>query len=159
MYLFGLYTTSIYLWRHILLFFKYSYFSLKLLFSTLNLIIKNHVLNILYQAILCRLEGAEELSVSAIGDELVVQRLPGEVLVAAPGPRTDPADPAVAVVLYDTSTQLDLNLNKEIVHDFCIAGAFTLTKVCSVVFLLLFLAGLIVGKSLIKRKITYFALY
>ncbi|XP_045528231.1 tudor domain-containing protein 7B isoform X1 [Pieris brassicae] len=80
------------------------------------------------QAILCRLDGAEELSASTTGDELVVQRLPGEVLVAAPGPRTDPNDPAVAVVLFDTSTQLDLNLNKEIVHDFCIAGGFTLTK-------------------------------
>ncbi|XP_045493317.1 tudor domain-containing protein 7 [Colias croceus] len=85
------------------------------------------------QAILCRLDGAEELSASAMGAELVARRLPGEVLVAAPGPRTDPADPSVALVLYDTSTQRDLNLNKEIVHDFCIAGAFTLTqKPCEV---------------------------
>ncbi|KAG6440568.1 hypothetical protein O3G_MSEX001309 [Manduca sexta] len=85
------------------------------------------------QAILCRLEGAEELAASDAGAELVRRRLPGEVLVAAPGPRTDPADPAVALVLYDTSTQRDLNLNKEIVHDFCIAGAFTVTqKPCEV---------------------------
>ncbi|KAJ0182545.1 hypothetical protein K1T71_001914 [Dendrolimus kikuchii] len=85
------------------------------------------------QAILCRLEGAEELAASAVGAELVRRRLPGEVLVAAPGPRHDPHDPAVALVLYDTSTQRDLNLNKEIVHDFCIAGAFALTqKLCEV---------------------------
>ncbi|XP_072943788.1 tudor domain-containing protein 7B isoform X2 [Epargyreus clarus] len=85
------------------------------------------------QAILCRLEGAEELAASEAGAELVQRRLPGEVLVAAPGPRHDPADPAVAVVLYDTSTQRDLNLNKEIVHDFCIAGAFNITqKLCEV---------------------------
>ncbi|XP_049692223.2 tudor domain-containing protein 7 isoform X1 [Helicoverpa armigera] len=85
------------------------------------------------QAILCRLEGAEELAASALGAELVRRRLPGEVLVAAPGPRHDPADPSVAVVLYDTSTQRDLNLNKEIVHDFCIAAAFTITqKPCEV---------------------------
>ncbi|CAH0592425.1 unnamed protein product [Chrysodeixis includens] len=85
------------------------------------------------QAILCRLEGAEELAASALGAELVRRRLPGEVLVAAPGPRHDPTDPSVAVVLYDTSTQRDLNLNKEIVHDFCIAGAFTVTqKPCEV---------------------------
>ncbi|KAH9636554.1 hypothetical protein HF086_014815 [Spodoptera exigua] len=85
------------------------------------------------QAILCRLEGAEELAASTLGAELVRRRLPGEVLVAAPGPRHDPTDPSVAVVLYDTSTQRDLNLNKEIVHDFCIAGAFTITqKPCEV---------------------------
>ncbi|XP_068626612.1 tudor domain-containing protein 7A [Battus philenor] len=85
------------------------------------------------QAILCRLEGAEELAASEAGVALVQRRLPGEVLVAAPGPRTDPSDPAVAVVLYDTSTQRDLNLNKEIVHDFCISGAFTITqKLCEV---------------------------
>ncbi|CAH2050370.1 unnamed protein product, partial [Iphiclides podalirius] len=85
------------------------------------------------QAILCRLDGAEELAASETGAALVQRRLPGEVLVAAPGPRTDPTDPAVAVVLYDTSTQRDLNLNKEIVHDFCIAGAFTVTqKFCEV---------------------------
>lgn len=83
------------------------------------------------QAILCRLEGAEELAASSLGAELVRRRLPGEVLVAAPGPRHDPSDPSVAVVLYDTSTQRDLNLNKEIVHDFCIAGAFALTQVTS----------------------------
>lgn len=81
------------------------------------------------QAILCRLEGAEELAASEAGAELVRRRLPGEVLVAAPGARADPADPAVAVVLYDTSTQRDLNLNKEIVHDFCMQGAFTITQV------------------------------
>ncbi|XP_028156043.1 tudor domain-containing protein 7A isoform X1 [Ostrinia furnacalis] len=80
------------------------------------------------QAILCRLEGAEELAASAAGAALVQRRLPGEVLVAAPGPRADPADPSVALVLYDTSTQRDLNLNKEIVQDFCIAGAFNLTQ-------------------------------
>ncbi|XP_013176763.1 PREDICTED: tudor domain-containing protein 7 [Papilio xuthus] len=80
------------------------------------------------QAILCRLEGAEELAASETGAALVARRLPGEVLVAAPGPRADPTDPSVAVVLYDTSTQRDLNLNKEIVHDFCIAGAFTVTQ-------------------------------
>ncbi|XP_022821442.1 tudor domain-containing protein 7 isoform X3 [Spodoptera litura] len=85
------------------------------------------------QAILCRLEGAEELAASTLGAELVRRRLPGEVLVAAPGPRHDPTDPSVAVVLYDTSTQRDLNLNKEIIHDFCIAGAFTITqKPCEV---------------------------
>ncbi|CAG9796634.1 unnamed protein product [Diatraea saccharalis] len=85
------------------------------------------------QAILCRLEGAEELAASAAGAALVRRRLPGEVLVAAPGPRTDPADPSVALVLYDTSTQRDLNLNKEIVHDFCMAAAFNLTqKPCEV---------------------------
>ncbi|XP_047985623.1 tudor domain-containing protein 7 [Leguminivora glycinivorella] len=85
------------------------------------------------QAILCRLEGAEELAASAAGAELVQRRLPGEVLVAAPGPRHDPSDPAVAVVLYDTSTQRDLNLNKEIVQDFCMAGAFNITqKPCEV---------------------------
>lgn len=85
------------------------------------------------QAILCRLEGAEELAASSLGAELVRRRLPGEVLVAAPGPRHDPSDPSVAVVLYDTSTQRDLNLNKEIVHDFCIVGAFTVTqKPCEV---------------------------
>ncbi|XP_075972301.1 tudor domain-containing protein 7 tapas isoform X2 [Anticarsia gemmatalis] len=85
------------------------------------------------QAVLCRLEGAEELAASTLGAELVRRRLPGEVLVAAPGPRHDPSDPSVAVVLYDTSTQRDLNLNKEIVHDFCIAGAFTVTqKACEV---------------------------
>lgn len=83
----------------------------------------------LLQAVLCRLEGAEELAASDAGAERVRARLPGEVLVAAPGPRTDPADPSVAIVLYDTSTQRDLNLNKEIVHDFCIAAAFTLTQV------------------------------
>lgn len=49
--------------------------------------------------------------------------------MAAPGARADPTDPSVAVILYDTSTTRDLNLNKEIVHDFCIAGAFTLTQV------------------------------
>ncbi|CAG4978862.1 unnamed protein product [Parnassius apollo] len=85
------------------------------------------------QAILCRLEGAEELAASGAGAALVARRLPGEVLVAEPGPRHDPEDPAVAIVLYDTSTQHDLNLNKEIVHDFCIAGAFTVTqKPCEV---------------------------
>ncbi|CAK1539974.1 unnamed protein product [Leptosia nina] len=85
------------------------------------------------QAILCRLEGAEELSETEIGAELVARRLPGEVLVAAPGPRTDPTDPSVSVVLFDTSTQRDLNLNKEIIHDFCIAGAFNITqKLCEV---------------------------
>lgn len=81
------------------------------------------------QAILCRLEGAEELAASEAGATLVRRRLPGEVLVAAPGPRHDPTDPSVAVVLYDTSTPRDLNLNKEIVHDFAISGAFTLTQV------------------------------
>lgn len=81
------------------------------------------------QAILCRLEGAEELAASTLGAELVRRRLPGEVLVAAPGPRHDPTDPSVAVILFDTSTQRDLNLNKEIIHDFCIAGAFTITQV------------------------------
>ncbi|CAH0405405.1 unnamed protein product [Chilo suppressalis] len=85
------------------------------------------------QAILCRLEGAEELAASAAGAALVRRRLPGEVLVAAPGPRTDPHDPSVALVLYDTSTQRDLNLNKEIVHDFCMAAAFNITqKPCEV---------------------------
>ncbi|XP_061385760.1 tudor domain-containing protein 7 [Danaus plexippus] len=85
------------------------------------------------QAILCRLEGAEELAASEAGATLVRRRLPGEVLVAAPGPRHDPTDPSVAVVLYDTSTPRDLNLNKEIVHDFAISGAFTLTqKLCEV---------------------------
>ncbi|XP_026319524.1 tudor domain-containing protein 7A isoform X2 [Hyposmocoma kahamanoa] len=81
------------------------------------------------QAILCRLEGCEELAATEEGAALVARRLPGEVLVAAPGARADPSDPSVAVVLYDTSTQRDLNLNKEIVHDFCIAGAFTLTQI------------------------------
>lgn len=81
------------------------------------------------QAILCRLEGAEELAASEAGTALVQRRLPGEILVAAPGPRTDPSDPTVAVILFDTSTQRDLNLNKEIVHDFCIAGAFMVTQV------------------------------
>ncbi|CAB3239962.1 unnamed protein product [Arctia plantaginis] len=85
------------------------------------------------QAILCRLEGAEELAASTLGADLVHRRLPGGVLVAAPGPRHDPSDPSVAVVLFDTSTQRDLNLNKEIVHDFCIAGTFTVTqKPCEV---------------------------
>ncbi|CAH2102571.1 unnamed protein product [Euphydryas editha] len=85
------------------------------------------------QAVLCRLEGAEELAASEAGAALVRRRLPGEVLVAAPGPRTDPSDPSVAVVLYDTSTPRDLNLNKEIVHDFCMSGAFSLTqKLCAV---------------------------
>ncbi|XP_013191242.1 tudor domain-containing protein 7 isoform X2 [Amyelois transitella] len=85
------------------------------------------------QAVLCRLEGAEELSACEAGAALVRRRLPGEVLVAAPVPRHDPHDPAVAVVLYDTSTQRDLNLNKEIVQDFCISGAFTITqKPCEV---------------------------
>ncbi|XP_041975226.1 tudor domain-containing protein 7B [Aricia agestis] len=83
------------------------------------------------QAILCRLEGAEELAASAAGAALVRRRLPGEVLVAAPGPRHDPADPSVALVLYDTSTHRDLNLNHEIVHDFCMAGAFTITQKAS----------------------------
>lgn len=76
---------------------------------------------------LCRLEGCEELAAHTLGAALVRRRLPGEVLVAAPGPRPDPTDPAVPLVLYDTSTQRDLNLNKEIVHDFCIAGAFAVT--------------------------------
>ncbi|XP_045448202.1 tudor domain-containing protein 7 [Melitaea cinxia] len=85
------------------------------------------------QAVLCRLEGAEELAASEAGAALVRRRLPGEVLVAAPAPRTDPSDPSVAVVLYDTSTPRDLNLNKEIVHDFCMSGAFSLTqKLCAV---------------------------
>ncbi|XP_012549270.1 tudor domain-containing protein 7 isoform X1 [Bombyx mori] len=85
------------------------------------------------QAILCRLEGVEELAASAAAAELVRRRLPGEVLVAAPGARTDPTDPSIALVLYDTSTQRDLNLNKEIVHDFCISGAFSITqKPCEV---------------------------
>ncbi|XP_026493738.2 tudor domain-containing protein 7 [Vanessa tameamea] len=85
------------------------------------------------QAVLCRLEGAEELAASETGAALVRRRLLGEVMVAMPGPRTDPSDPSVAVVLYDTSTPRDLNLNKEIVHDFCIAGAFSLTqKLCAV---------------------------
>lgn len=81
------------------------------------------------QAVLCRLEGAEELAACEAGAALVRRRLPGEVLVAAPAPRTDPSDPSVAVVLYDTSTPRDLNLNKEIVHDFCMSGAFSLTQV------------------------------
>ncbi|XP_037969050.2 tudor domain-containing protein 7A [Plutella xylostella] len=85
------------------------------------------------QAILCRLEGAEELAASSQAGELVRARLQGEVLVAAPGPRDDPAEPAVSVVLYDTSTARDLNLNKEIIHDFCISGAFSITqKACEV---------------------------
>lgn len=78
---------------------------------------------------LCRLEGAEELAAHALGADLVSRRLPGETLVAAPGPRPDPADPSVPLVLYDTTTQRDLNLNKEIVSDFCIAGGFALTQV------------------------------
>ncbi|KAJ2947850.1 hypothetical protein O0L34_g9639 [Tuta absoluta] len=80
------------------------------------------------QAVLCRLEGCEELAAGAAGAVLAQRRLPGEVLVAAPGVRADPADPSVAVVLYDTSTQRDLNLNKEIASDFCTAGAFTVTQ-------------------------------
>ncbi|KAI5640546.1 tudor domain-containing protein [Phthorimaea operculella] len=80
------------------------------------------------QAVLCRLEGCEELAAGAAGALLAQRRLPGEVLVAAPGVRADPADPSVAVVLYDTSTQRDLNLNKEIASDFCTAGAFTVTQ-------------------------------
>lgn len=85
------------------------------------------------QGVLCRLEGAEELAASEAGAALVRRRLPGEVLVAAPGPRHDPLDPSVALVLYDTSTQRDLNLNKEIVHDFCTAATFTITqKPCEV---------------------------
>lgn len=83
------------------------------------------------QAVLCRLEGAEELAAHALGGELVRGRLPGETLVAAPGARPDPADPSVPLVLYDTTTQRDLNLNREIVHDFCIAGAFAVTQVCT----------------------------
>ncbi|XP_059050429.1 tudor domain-containing protein 7 [Achroia grisella] len=84
------------------------------------------------QGVLCRLEGAEELAASEAGAALV-RRLPGEVLVAAPGPRHDPLEPSVALVLFDTSTQRDLNLNKEIVHDFCTAGTFTITqKPCEV---------------------------
>ncbi|KAM3967660.1 tudor domain-containing protein 7 tapas [Aphomia sociella] len=85
------------------------------------------------QGVLCRLDGAEELAASEAGAALVRRRLPGEVLVAAPGPRHDPLDNSVALVLYDTSTQRDLNLNKEIVHDFCTAGTFTITqKPCEV---------------------------
>ncbi|VVC87494.1 unnamed protein product, partial [Leptidea sinapis] len=80
------------------------------------------------QAVLCRLEGAEELAASAAGSSLARTRLVGEVLVAAPGPRADPTDPAVPLVLYDTSTHRDLDLNKEIVHDFCMAGAFAITQ-------------------------------
>ncbi|CAG9117671.1 unnamed protein product [Plutella xylostella] len=90
------------------------------------------------QAILCRLEGAEELAASSQAGELVRARLQGEVLVAAPGPRDDPAEPAVSVVLYDTSTARDLNLNKEIIHDFCISGAFSITQVGSVLFCVFF---------------------
>lgn len=82
---------------------------------------------------LCRLEGAEELAAAGAGAALVRRRLSGEVLVAAPGPRTDPLDPSVPLVLYDTSTPHDLNLNKEIVEDFCMSGAFNLSqKPCEV---------------------------
>ncbi|XP_049881297.1 tudor domain-containing protein 7 [Pectinophora gossypiella] len=80
------------------------------------------------QAILCRLEGCAELAGCVEACALVRRRLPGEVLVAAPGLRSDPDDPSVPLVLYDTSTHRDLNLNKEIVHDFCIAGAFNITQ-------------------------------
>ncbi|GBP45732.1 Tudor domain-containing protein 7A [Eumeta japonica] len=92
--------------------------------------------NLPSQAILCRLEGVEELATNSVGAE-VVRRLLGETLVAEPGPRDDPGEPTVSVVLYDTSTTRDLNLNKEIIQDFCISGAFNITqftcRLCAVV--------------------------
>ncbi|XP_052744074.1 tudor domain-containing protein 7B [Bicyclus anynana] len=85
------------------------------------------------QAILCRLEGVEELAASEAGTALVQRRLLGAALVAAPGLRDDPADPSVAVELFDTSTMVDINVNKELVQDFCLSGDFQLTqKPCSV---------------------------
>ncbi|XP_045772816.1 tudor domain-containing protein 7 [Maniola jurtina] len=85
------------------------------------------------QAILSRLEGAEELAASEAGVAQTRSRLTNETLVAVPGPRHDPFDPAVAVVLYDTSTKRDINLNQELVEKFCKSGVFELTeKPCEV---------------------------
>lgn len=81
---------------------------------------------------MCRLEGAEELAASEAGVALVRNRLQGATLVAMPGPRHDPTDPSVAVVIFDTSTSVDINVNKELIHDWCLrSGTFQITQVSS----------------------------
>lgn len=87
------------------------------------------------QAIWCRLEGLEELATSTSGCEAIQQLLTKGPLVAEPGPRLDPDDPAVCVVLYDTSTDRDINLNEEIMLEFCSKAAFgvaQLRRLCDV---------------------------
>lgn len=94
----------------------------------------------LLQAILCRLAGLEEYAtVDGMGDRnaYLSQTLTGKVLVAEvlqTPEESSVEDPTITVILFDTSTDDDVNLNKEILIRMSqLARSPKLTAVCKII--------------------------
>lgn len=74
------------------------------------------------QAILCSLVGLEEMAGAPHGID-VLSSLVGKVLVAEPSfENSSEDDPGMRLVLHDTSTDLDINMNRALLASFCTAA-------------------------------------
>ncbi|XP_077287282.1 tudor domain-containing protein 7 tapas [Arctopsyche grandis] len=73
------------------------------------------------QAILCRLAGLEEYSMGKLEKFNLSEKLVGKSLIAdvlqTPEELMSGDDPTITVVLYDTSSKDDINLNKELLYE------------------------------------------
>lgn len=112
------------------------------------------------QAILCRLAGLEEYAtIDGMGDKnsYLSETLTGKVLVAEvlqTPEESSVEDPTITVILFDTSTNDDVNLNKEILIRMSqLARSPKLTTVCRIILSILFISwrSIIINESMRKR--------